>query len=123
MPLRLRVLTPSRRLVSSLLVLPALVIGTLAFSPMTPASALPADGPTVTVTEAGAPASALVAGDLATVTQSAPITAAGQTGQTFESTWDTTQASLGRVGSPLLRAGRWTTRRTARRGARPLLPT
>ena len=98
MPPRLRVLAPSRRLVSSLLVLPALVIGTLAFSPMAPASALPADGPSVTVTQAGAPASALVAGDLATVTQSAPITTAGQTGQTFESTWDTTQASLGAGG-------------------------
>ena len=102
MPSRLRVLArslaPSRRLVSSLLILPALVVGTLAFSPMAPASALPGDAPSVTVTEAGAPASDLVAGDLATVTQSAPITTAGQSGQTFESSWDTTQASLGAGG-------------------------
>jgi CshA-type fibril repeat protein len=82
-----------RRLVPAFLLLPVVVAGTVTLAPLTPAAAAPAGGPTVTVTGAGAPAS-VAAGDTVTVTQSAPITLAGQTEQKLEATWDPAQATL-----------------------------
>lgn len=83
----------SRRLMPALLLLPALIAGALTSATSASASA-PAGTPTVAVTSGGAAATSVAAGDGLTVTQTAPITLAGQTGQRLQASWDPAQATL-----------------------------
>lgn len=62
--------------------------------PVLPASAVPSDAPTISVTTGGSPAAAVATGAALSVTATAPVSESGQVTQTVESDWDPAAAHL-----------------------------
>jgi len=89
----------ARRLTSVLLLVPGLVAGTLTLAPPGALASQPGTAPSATVTVAGAPATAVGAGDTMTLTQTAPADAVGQNAQALEATWDPAEATLDTAGA------------------------